>query len=210
LASPTLKLTALETDRQLRYPGGDFMSIETSKRRFTVHDYHKMVDAGILTEDDRVELIHGEILAMSPIGPRHSAAVLRANQALVKLVAGAAIVGVQGSIRLDEYDEPQPDIYLLRSKEDFYASGHAGPPDIFLIIEMADSSLEYDQGLKLRLYAETGVPEYWVADIRNDGLITYSDLFKNAYSTVRQFGRGDTVRPHLLSDCLIPVDVLLP
>ena len=169
-----------------------------------------MGEAGILNEDDRVELIHGEILAMSPIGPRHSAAVLRANQALVKLVAGAVIVGVQGSVRLDEYDEPQPDIYLLRPKDDFYASGHAGPPDIFLIIEMADSSLEYDQGLKLRLYAETGVPEYWVSDIRNDQLITYSDLLETAYSTIRRFRRGDSVRARLLPDCPIPVDVLLP
>ena len=186
------------------------MATQISKRLFTVHDYHKMVDAGILTEDDRVELIRGEILAMSPIGPRHSAAVLRATQALVKLVGDSAIVGVQGSIRLDEYDEPQPDIYLLRPKEDFYASGHAGPADIFLIVEMADSSIEYDQGIKMGLYAETGVPEYWVADIRNDGLITYSDPVHNTYSTVRRFRRGETVRPGLLPDFAIPVDVLLP
>jgi Uma2 family endonuclease len=186
------------------------MATEISKRLFTVHDYHRMVAAGILTEDDRVELIHGEILAMSPIGPRHSAAVLRATQELVRLVSGRAIVGVQGSIRLDEYDEPQPDIYLLRPKEDFYASGHAGPADIFLIIEMADSSLEYDQGLKMRLYAETGVPEYWVADIRNDGLVAYAEPKENTYSVVRQFRRGNVLTPSLLPDCKIPVDALLP
>src|SRR5262245_32788881 len=152
------------------------MATEVSRRLFTVHDYHRMVEAGILCEDDRVELIHGEVLALSPIGPRHSAAVLRASHALWRLVADRALVGVQGSIRLDEYNEPQPDIYLLRPKEDFYASGHAGARDLFLIIEIADSSLEYDQKLKLRLYAETGVPEYWVADIRNDRVIAYSEL----------------------------------
>ncbi len=141
------------------------MATEISRKLFTVHDYHRMVDAGILSEDDRVELIRGEILAMSPIGPRHSAAVLRATQALVRIVGDRAIVGVQGSVRLDEYDEPQPDIYLLRPKDDFYASGHAGPLDIFLIVEVADSSLEYDRTIKLNLYAETGGPEYRICGI---------------------------------------------
>ena len=186
------------------------MAIEISKRLFTVYDYHRMVDAGILSEDDRVELIHGEIIAMSPIGPRHSAAVLRGTQALVRLVGDRAIVGVQGSVRLDEYDEPQPDLYLLRPKEDFYASGHAGPKDILLIVEVADSSLEYDQSIKLGLYAETGVPEYWIADVRNDCLVAYTDLRENTYRTTRHFQRGDMIAPLLLPECRMPIDVLLP
>ena len=186
------------------------MAVEISRRLFTVHDYHKMVDAGILCEDDRVELIRGEVLAMSPIGPRHSAAVLRATQALVRLVGDHAIVGVQGSIRLDEYDEPQPDIYLLRPKVDFYASGHAGAADIFLIIEMADSSLNYDRTVKMELYAETGVPEYWIADIANECVIAYSDRSKKGYRQTRTLQRGSSLTPQLLPACSIPVDVLLP
>lgn len=186
------------------------MAIEISRRLFTVHEYHLMVDAGILCEDDRVELIRGEVLEMTPIGPRHSAAVLRANNALGKIVGDRAIVGVQGSIRLDEYDEPQPDIYLLRPKEDFYASGHAGAKDVFLIVEMADSSLLYDQTIKMELYAETGVPEYWVADIQNDCVVVYNDPANGGYRTVRTFGRGTSVVPQLLPDLSIPVDVLLP
>jgi len=186
------------------------MAIEITKRLFTVHDYHRMVDAGILSEDDRVELIRGEILAMSPIGPRHSAAVLRATQALVKLIGDLAIVGVQGSVRLDEYDEPQPDLYLLRPKDDFYASGHAGPADIFLIIEVADSSLEYDSTIKMNLYAETGVPEYWIANVRDDGLIAHSNPTKTGYGTAQQFQRGQTIAPQLLPECRMPVDVVLP
>jgi len=185
------------------------MATEVSKRLFTVHDYHRMAEAGILCKDDRVELIHGEVLAMSPIGPPHSAAVLRPNHLLSRLVGDRALVGVQGSIRLDEYNEPQPDIYLLRP-EDFYASGHAGARDLFLIIEIADSSLEYDKDLKLRLYAETGVPEYWVADIRNNRLIAYSELREDNYSVVRELGRGATLSPRLLSECTVPVDALLP
>jgi Uma2 family endonuclease len=186
------------------------MAVQISKRLFTVHDYHRMVDAGILTEDDRVELIRGEVVAMSPIGPRHSAAVLRANHNLTRLVGDLAIVGVQGSVRLDDYDEPQPDIYLLRPKNDFYASGHARPADIFLIVEMADSSLEYDQAVKMPLYAETGVPEYWIADIRNDCLICYTDPQKDAYQKVQTFPRGPTVTPQLLPSLRIRVDTLLP
>jgi Uma2 family endonuclease len=186
------------------------MAIEVSKRLFTVHEYHRMVDAGILSEDDRVELIRGEIIAMSPIGPRHSAAVLRATQTLVRLVGDFAIVGVQGSIRLDEYDEPQPDLYLLRPKDDFYASEHAGPPDIFLVIEVADSSSEYDSTVKMNLYAETGVPEYWIANVREDCLIAYSNPTKAGYGTVQQFHRGQTVAPILLPDCRMLVDVVLP
>jgi Uma2 family endonuclease len=186
------------------------MATEISKRLFTVYDYHRMVDAGILTEDDRVELIHGEILAMSPIGPPHNGAILRATQSLVRIVGDRAIVGVQGSVRLDEYDEPQPDLYLLRPKEDFYSSRHAGPADIFLIIEVADSSLEYDQDVKMHLYAETRVPEYWVVDIRNDRVIAYSDIQKDKYGSERESHRGDVLTPLLLPDCRIPVDILLP
>ena len=186
------------------------MAVQISKKLFTVHDYHRMVEAGILHEDDRVELIRGEVVLMSPIGPRHNAAVMRAIQNLVRIAGDRAIVGSQGSVRLDEYAEPQPDIYLLRPKEDFYASGHAGPSDVFLIIEMADSSLEYDQLVKKEVYAETGVPEYWVADIRNDCAVAHSSLSQKRYRTIETFRRGTTITPSLLPNCPIPVDVLLP
>jgi Uma2 family endonuclease len=207
---PAHRIIVLTLVQYLLYSASARMALAISRRLFNVHEYHRMVDAGILCEDDRVELIRGEILEMSPIGPRHSAAVLRANNKLTRLVGDLAIVGVQGSIRLDEYDEPQPDIYLLRPKEDFYASGHAGPSDIFLIVEMADSSLEYDQTTKMQLYAETGVPEYWIADIRNDCLITYSGPGKDRYRAVQTLARGSMLAPTLLPDCAIPVDVLLP
>jgi len=186
------------------------MATEISKRLFTVDDYHRMVDAGILSEDDRVELIHGEVLAMSPIGPPHSAAVLRANQALGRIVGDLAIVGVQGSVRLDQYDEPQPDLYLLRPKDDFYVSGHASPPDILLIIEVADSSLKYDQTIKRDLYAETGVVEYWISDLQNDCVIAYNDIQDKQYRDTQQVRRGSVLNPKLLPTCGIPVDVLLP
>jgi Uma2 family endonuclease len=186
------------------------MAVEIARRLFTVHEYHKMVDAGILCERDRTELIRGEILEMSPIGPPHNAGVLRAMNTLFRIVGDHAIVGAGGSIRLDEYDEPQPDIYLLRPKNDFYASGHAGPKDTLLIIEMADSSLEYDQSVKKQLYAETGIEEYWVADIRNDRLVAYSNRTDQGYQTEQVFERGAVLIPKLLPSCAIPIDALLP
>jgi Uma2 family endonuclease len=204
------ELNRLATAVHSRYSGSALMATEISKRLFTVHDYHRMVDAGILSEDDRVELIHGEILAMIPIGPPHNGAIIRATQALVRIVGDRALVEVQGSVRLDEYDEPQPDIVLLRPKDDFYSSRHAGPSDIFLIIEMADSSLEYDRTIKARLYAETGVPEYWIADVGNERLFAYSDIHESTYRAIRQFQRGETVAPQLLPECRIPIDALLP
>ena len=147
---------------------------------------------------------------MSLIGPPHNAAILRATQSLVRIVADRALVGIQGSIRLDEYDEPQPDIYLLRPKDDFYASGHAGPSDVFLIIEVADSSLKYDQTVKLDLYAETGVLEYWISNVSDECVIAYSNLQRSIYQDRRELRRGETIEPQSLPGCRIPVDILLP
>ena len=110
------------------------MDVAVTRRRFTVHDYHRMGDAGILSPTDRVELIDGEIVSKMAIGPRHGACVDRANRALTTTVGDSAIVRVQGSVRLDLFNEPEPDIVLLRPREDFYASAHPGPADILLVI----------------------------------------------------------------------------
>jgi len=186
------------------------MATEISKKLFTVHDYCRMLDAGILREGEHVELINGEVLTMSPIGPPHGAAVDRTLRFLMDTAGHKAIVRVQGSVRLNEYNEPQPDIALLRPKDDFYYSRHPGPSDILLIVEIADSSLEYDRKIKARLYAETGIPEYWVADLKNDRLFVYSEPQGNVYSVVRKLRRGDSAAPQLLPECLIEVADLLP
>jgi Uma2 family endonuclease len=120
------------------------------------------------------------------------------------------IVRTQGAVRLDAWSEPEPDIVLLRPKDDFYASQHPAPADILLIVEVADSSLNFDAGTKARLYAETGIPEYWIVDIPNDCLRVYSDVRETAYRTIRQFRRGDTISPVLLPDCSFAIETLLP
>jgi len=122
------------------------MDVAVSRRRFTVDDYHRMGEVGILSATDRVELIDGEIVAMTPIGPRHGASVDRTNRVLVTAVGTSAIVRVQGSVRLDLFHEPEPDIVLLRPRADFYASAHPGPADILLVIEFAESSIDLRPG----------------------------------------------------------------
>jgi len=186
------------------------MAIKISKRLFTVDDYHRMVAAGILKEKDRVELIRGEVIEMSPIGPPHNGTVIRSNNALVPLVANRALVSAQGAVRFDRYNEPQPDIVLLRPRDDFYTRSHPALEDIFLIVEISDSSLEYDQTVKADLYAITGLTEYWIADIPNDCVWVYSDIQNDAYAAKQQFRRGESLEPKLLPGCRIPVDILLP
>lgn len=180
-----------------------------TRRLFDVEEYHRMAQAGILSEDDRVELIDGEILAMTPIGPRHNAAVDRANRAVMPLVGDEAIVRVQGSVRLSRFNEPQPDVVLLRPQPDFYASHLPGPSDIFLIVEIAESSLGYDREVKARIYAQAEVQEYWLVDLRDRSISCYSRPREGAYELRRQARPGQSIAPLALPQCAIPVDALL-
>jgi Uma2 family endonuclease len=185
------------------------MPMEIIKRRFTADDYQRMGQTGILSEDDRVELIDGEVVAMSPIGPRHSATIDRMNRSLVMIAGARAIVRVQSSVRLNRYNEPEPDIVLLRPQADFYESRMAGPADILLIIEVAESSIDYDREMKATLYAASSVPEYWLVDLNVNRLSCYSDPSGTTYRMLRHPDRGESVAPALLPECPIPVDVLL-
>lgn len=185
------------------------MSVAVSKRRFTADEYQRMGQLGILSEGDRVELIDGEIVAMTPIGPRHCASVDRANRAFVTTAGLTAIVRIQGSVRLSFYTEPEPDVVLLRPRADFYWSAHPGPSDILLIVEIADSSIDYDREVKMPLYAQSGVPEYWIADLNEGELLCYASLRDGAYQSLRRHGYGETVAPELLPECWVSVNDLL-
>jgi Uma2 family endonuclease len=185
------------------------MPVEITRRLFDVDEYHRMAQAGILSEDDRVELIDGEIAAMTPIGPRHNAAVNRATRALVTAVGGQAIVQVQGSVRLDRFREPQPDLVLLRPQPDFYASRLPGPSDILLIIEIAESSLDYDRDVKGRIYAQSGVQEYWLVDLDDRSVSCRTGPHGGAYQKLRLCRSGDPIAPDALPECAIAVDALL-
>ena len=179
------------------------------KRLFTADEYQRMGQAGILSENDRVELIEGEVVIKMTIGSRHNASVDRTNRALVIGAGDNAIVRVQGSFRLSFHSEPEPDLVLLRPQADFYASRLPGPADVLLVIEIADSSIDIDRKLKKRIYAEWGVQEYWIANLNDNVVSRYSDPSGGAYQNLEQYHRGESIAPLLLPDCLIPVEVLL-
>src|SRR2546422_40952 len=143
------------------------MAVGLTKRRFTVAEYHRMAEVGILTEKDRVELIDGEIVEMTPIAPRHASVVKRLTALLTSRLGARTIVSVQDPVQLSKESEPQPDVVLLRPSSDFYAEGHPEPVDTLLLIEVADTSLPYDRGVKLPRYAALGVREVWIVDVED-------------------------------------------
>ena len=135
-----------------------------SRHRLSVDDFHRMAEVGILSPSDRVELIDGEIIDMSPIGALHAAIVALLTAFLCRTVGGGVIVRCQNPIRLDDTSEPEPDIAIVRARADGYLSAHPGPGDVLMVIEVADTSLAWDLGVKVPLYARHGIPETWVID----------------------------------------------
>jgi hypothetical protein len=135
-----------------------------TRHRLTVDRYHRMVESGILGPDDRVELVSGEVLDMSPIGSLHAAIVRALSRWMAASVGDRAIVSVQNPVLLDDASEPQPDIAILLPCVDCYAAAHPGPGDVLLVVEVAETSLAYDLGVKVPLYARHGIAEVWVID----------------------------------------------
>ena len=154
------------------------------RHRLTLDDYHRLGEAGILGEDDRVELLDGQLVDMSPIGPRHALAVDALNKLLVTGVGERAAVRVQNPIELDATTEPQPDIALARQPWRGYPSAHPQPGDVFLLIEVADTSLELDRGAKLALYARAGIREFWIVDLTTDGVFVHRKPRGDKYDLV--------------------------
>ena len=176
-----------------------------ARYKFDVHQYHAMAKAGVLRADDRVELIDGEIAAMSSIGPEHKGAVNSSAEFWILALAGRATVQIQGSVRLDEWNEPEPDILILKRREDFYASRHAGPDDVLLLIEVSDTTLRHDRRIKLALYARFGIPEVWIANIRARAIEAYTDPVNGEYTTRQTFQHGQTATPTAFPDVVLPV-----
>jgi len=169
------------------------MLAEIQRKAFTTEEYHRMIETGILKEGDRVELIEGEIIAMAAIGSLHAACVNRLNRLFTKTFSDRVIVAVQNPICLMQYSEPEPDITLLQPREDFYATEHPRPEDAYLIVEVADTSLDYDRGFKLPLYARAAIREVWIADLGESCVEVYSKPSKRGYGMLRKFHQGDII-----------------
>lgn len=185
------------------------MSAPFTTRRFTVDEYHRMVEAGVLHEDDRVELLDGQIVVMTPIGSRHAATVDRLTHLFSQRVGNRAIVRVQNPIVLGQYWEPQPDLCLLRPRDDFYASAHPRDADVLLVVEVADTSASDDRERKLPEYARAGVAEAWLVDLERDAVEVHREPGPEGYREVNVLRVGDTLVPLLFPAASIPVDEVL-
>ena len=179
------------------------MAVEVTRRRFTADEYQEMGRAGILREGDRVELIDGEVLAMSPIGAPHVGTLNRITSLFFQRAGEAATVQVGGAIRLDSYSEPQPDLVLLKARADYYVSALPGPDDVLLAIEVAQSSLAYDRNLKAALYARRGIAEYWIVDLNGGEVIRHTDPVDGRYSRVAAVPHDHEFAPALLPACVV-------
>jgi len=173
--------------------------------RLTADDYHRMAKAGIFAEEDRVELIEGEIIEMAPIGSQHAAYVARLQKLLEHSAGDQAIIWIQNPVVLNDQSEPEPDICLLRPRTDFYASAHPHPADVLLIIEVADTSLAYDRDVKLPLYARHGIPEVWILDLENRCLHVFTGATETGYQQTQTLIEPGLRRLGALPDC--PVDL---
>ena len=175
------------------------------RHRLTVRDYHRLAEAGVLGEDDRVELLEGQLVDMASIGPRHALAVDALTELLIMAAVGQAVVRVQNPIVLDDMSEPQPDFSLLRKPWHGYPDEHPRPPDVYLVIEVADSSLDFDLGAKLELYASSGIREFWVVDLTSNRVLVHRDPNDGGYGSVASLDMSGTLQVEALPSVTIPV-----
>jgi Uma2 family endonuclease len=183
----------------LRYARADrevierVMTVQISKKYFTINEYRKMAEIGIISDSDRVELINGEIIEMTPIGSVHAGYVNRLNNLLSSSLGNRAIVSVQNPVQIDDRSEPEPDISVLKYRSDFYTQAHPGPEDILLIVEAADTSLDYDREIKIPLYAHVLIPEVRIVNLNKNILEIYRKPDGSLYQEVLSLQKGETI-----------------
>jgi Uma2 family endonuclease len=159
----------------------------------TTDQYHLMHEAGVFQDGDRLELVNGEIQTMSPIGRKHVACIIRLVKLFEKKLGDRVMVSAQNSVRLNNHAEPQPDIAILKWRDDFYHEALPTPDDILLIIEVADSSIDYDRHVKAPLYAAATIPEMWLFDVNQKIIEGYSQPSPNGYKLLRRYDEGDNL-----------------
>ncbi len=183
--------------------------VEVVRRRFTVDEFHRMGEAGILDEDDRLELLDGEIVEMTPIGSRHAACVKRLIKRLGQRVGDVAILDVQDPVILSERTELYPDIVLLKPRADFYSESHPQPTDVLLIVEVADTTGRYDRRVKVPRYARAGIPEVWIIDLRARAIDVYRRPAAEGYRDITRVEPGQSLPIPQIPDQWIAVNEVL-
>lgn len=184
------------------------MSVQLKRRRFTLDDVRRMIASGIVREDERIELINGEIVEMAAMGGEHFECVMLCTEVLTAVPDKTWYVSVQNALQLAEDHAPQPDIALIRRRD--YQGELPGPSDVLLAIEVSDTTLGYDRRVKVPLYAAAGIPETWIVDVKRRRISRYSDLQGDKYAVVQPFQRGDMMASLVLPAIEFPVDAILP
>ncbi len=183
---------------------------EPTRRRISVDEYMKMAEVGILKESERLELIDGDIIEMSPIGNPHEAGTAASNRLLAPLfIEGRAVLRVQGHVRLDENNRPEPDLALLKWRDDLYRNQSPAPEDILLLIEVSDSTLASDRSVKLALYARFDIPEVWIENIPDGVVEAYTNPVDGHYTESCIYRPGETITPSAFPDVSLSVSELI-
>ncbi len=185
------------------------MAIQNTKRLISVDDYHRMAEDGLFAQDERTELIEGEIVEMNAIGDPHALGVLRLNLFFHLQLLKRVLVNPQNPLRLGPWSEPQPDVALVAWRDDLYASTAPGLEDCLLLVEVSDSSLHYDRHIKMPLYARHGIRESWILNLPEDVLEVYRRPGPDGYAEARRLRRGDVVAPEAFPDAVFIVSDLL-
>ena len=183
--------------------------VPVERWRFTVDDFEKMGEVGIFKESDRVELIDGEIYAMNPIGFGHSGHVMKLIQTLSRALGDRGLLNVQNPVQIRPRRQLQPDVMVLRLRDDYYTTSHPVASDVLLMIEVADSSLTYDRNTKARVYAQAGLPDYWIVDLVNTQLLVCREPVDGVYRSVQVLGKEDVVQPLAFPDVTIAISEIL-
>ncbi len=179
--------------------------------RFTVDDYYRMAHADILTEDDRVELLDGQIFVKEPPGPEHAGHLALLTTLFVRLLGDRAIVRPQDPVHIDRLNDPQPDLAIVKPREDAYMGAHPRARDVLLIVEIAWTSSPGDRRIKAPLYARAGIREFWLVDIKKRKLEVYREPGERGYRKVSRLSRKATVRPFAFPDVEMAVrDIVRP
>lgn len=186
------------------------MNTDRARHRFTVEQYERMVEAGVLTSDDRVELIEGEIVEMAPISPEHCYTVSSLADLFIRGLGDWAAVFVQGAVKLPPDSEPEPDVMVARPPLDRYRHRHPEPHDVLLAVEVAKTSADYDRFRKIPLYARRGIPEAWLVDVPNRRVEAHTDPTPDGYGTVRVVEGGEAIAPQAFGDLRIDLAEILP
>jgi Uma2 family endonuclease len=184
------------------------MLVQT-QHRFNVKEYYRMAETGVLRPDARVELLDGRIIDMSPIGPFHGGLVNRLIRLFGKLSNGRWMMSAQNPLRLDDHSEPEPDFMLLKPSPDDYTSRHPEPEDVFLLIEVADASLDYDREEKLPAYGRAGIAEVWIINLRNQTVEVHREPHFTGYGSKTILHAGDQAVPQAFPDAVLNVAELL-